>query len=445
MSVSERVAALEEQLNDFSPQVRAEALGMLLDLVNRGEVSLSADTGLFNLHAHTFFSFNAYDYSPSALAWLAKVRGFAMIGMVDFDLLDGVDEFMAACDLLAVRGVAGMETRVYIPEFSSMEINSPGEPGISYYMGTGFTTSHVPTGVRPILDALRKSAVLRIDQMLAKINTYLSPITIDRDLDLLPLSPSGNLTERHLVQAIIQAVQKSQPDPVGYWQVKLNLNEIEKTQLNDPILLQNMLRAKLLKRGGVGYIQPAVESYPTVEQVNQLITACGAIPCVAWLDGTSAGEQNIVDLLSFLVEKGAGAINIVPDRNWNIADSVARQVKLGKLIAVVDLAQQMDLPILVGTEMNSFGQKVVDDLEVVELQPLRRVFEDGAHFIYGHTVLQCVLGLGYQSTWAKSHFPGRAERNRFYLQVGMLGKHRLQLLASSVPNIQPDEILKYCA
>jgi hypothetical protein len=50
-----------------------------------------------------------------------------------------------------------------------------------------------------------------------------------------------------------------------------------------------------------------------------LIIACGALPCATWLDGTSAGEQDIEELMALLIAKGAVAANIIPDRNWNIA------------------------------------------------------------------------------------------------------------------------------
>ncbi len=46
-----------------------------------------------------------------------------------------------------------------------------------------------------------------------------------------------------------------------------------------------------MKRGGVGYVQPGNDTFPTVEQFHELITACGALPCAAWLDGLSEGEQ----------------------------------------------------------------------------------------------------------------------------------------------------------
>ena len=77
------------------------------------------------MHCHTFFSFNAYGHSPTSLAWLAKRRGFKLMGIVDFDVLDGVGEFLDACEVVGVHGSAGIETRVFLPEFATREINSP--------------------------------------------------------------------------------------------------------------------------------------------------------------------------------------------------------------------------------------------------------------------------------------------------------------------------------
>ena len=125
-----------------------------------------------NLHCHIIFSFNAFGYSPTALAWLAKKNGYRLMGMVDFDVLDGVEEFLLACERLGVRGSAGMETRVYLPGFATREINSPGEPGVSYYMGVGFTSSQVPPVVRPILDDLRQRATRRNRLVVERVTIF---------------------------------------------------------------------------------------------------------------------------------------------------------------------------------------------------------------------------------------------------------------------------------
>ena len=214
--------------------------------------------------------------------------------------------------------------------------------------------------------------------------------------------------------------------------------------IGDYAKFSNLVRGKLMKRGGVGYVQPSPEAFPTVAEFHAMITACGALPCVTWLDGTTAGEQAIDELLDLLIGQGAVAMNIIPDRNWNIADPETRQLKVAKLHEIVRIAAARDLPINVGTEMNAPGNKLVDDFDVPEMAPIKQAFLDGAHFIYGHTVLQRALGLGYRSEWAQAHLPTRRERNDFYTTVGCRvppGADGLVRLRGLDPALAADAIL----
>jgi hypothetical protein len=413
-----RITAYESQLNDFDLDIRRRALGELLSQAATDPALLEPERQIANMHCHTFYSFNAYGHSPTSLAWLAKRHGFALIGMVDFDVLDAVDEFFAACDRAGVRGSAGLETRAYVPEFATREINSPGEPGVYYHMGIGFASSVVPAAAAPILSDLRARAARRNRELVARVNAYLDPVKLDYDKDVVPLTPSGNATERHIVTAYLRAAERK-GGAAAFWSEKLGVSHEQMDKLlMDAAKMQNTVRSKLMKQGGVGYVQPDAGSFPTVEPVHQLIEACGAIPCVTWLDGTSAGEQAMPELLELLVGKGGAALNIVPDRNWNIADAAQRAAKVKHLYDVVSWANDFALPLNIGTEMNSYGQKLVDDFDAPELAPVREAFIDGAYFIYGHTVLQRAVGLGFQSEWAKGYLPERRDRNAFYTRAG---------------------------
>ncbi|MDO8969742.1 MAG: hypothetical protein Q7U74_03580, partial [Saprospiraceae bacterium] len=279
------ITELETSLNSFSHSERTRAVTALAALALQDSVpphgtkiSLKpnpqippkyqglpgAATEIANMHCHSFFSYNAYGYSPTGLAWLAKKQGCALMGIVDFDVLDGVDEFLDACITSAVRGSAALETRVYIPEFATREINSPGEPGVYYTMGIGFTSSLASTAGAATLADMRKRSEVRNRVMLDRINAYLSPAMIDYERDVLPLTPSGNATERHMLAAYISAAAKIFTDTIPFWAEKLGLAHEqvrgmsptpmgEMPQFRDSPKFQNTLRAKVMKRGGVGY------------------------------------------------------------------------------------------------------------------------------------------------------------------------------------------------
>jgi len=442
------ISQLESSLNDFDPAVRAQALRTLASYAQQGTASMAPQADIANMHCHTFFSFNAFGHSPTSLAWLGRKRGYRLMGIVDFDVLDGVDEFLDACEVVGLRGSAGIETRVFVPEYATQEINSPGEPGVCYHMGIGFTSSQVPETLAATLADLGRRATQRNQDIISRVNDFLEPVTVDYEQDVLPLTPAGHPTERHMVVAYIQAAQRAVPDAAAFWAGRLGIAAGDMAPLmNDSPALQNLVRARLMKRGGAGYVQPESGMFPSLEAVHQLIAGSGALPCGAWLDGTSEAEQAAEEWIAFLVGKGIVALNIIPDRNWNIADPQIRRLKIQQLYRVVGLAQEHALPLNVGTEMNSFGQKLVDGFEEPDLAPVRQAFLDGAHFVYGHTVLQRALGLGYLSEWAQSHLPSRRERNAFYLQVGRRvppggkGISRLRQLAATA---SPDEILENC-
>ena len=408
-----------------------------------------AATPAVNMHAHTFFSFNAYGHSPTSLVWLARQQRLEAIGSVDFDVLDAVDEFLDASEMAAVRGSCAIESRVFIQEFATREINSPGEPGVAYHMGIGFTSSIATGKAAIILAEMRQRASQRNRDLIERVNAHLQPVSIDYERDVLPLTPSGNATERHILVAYARAAQEycvqHDQDLTAFWAAKLDTRPEQIAALiNDAPKLYNLIRARLMKRGGVGYVQPGPSSFPLVDEFHEFILACQALPCATWLDGTSSGEQVEEELLSLLINKGVVALNIIPDRNWNIDNPEQKRIKVNHLYDVVKLAQALDLPLNIGTEMNAYGQKLVDDFDALELAPVRQAFLDGGFFIYGHTVLQRILGLGYQSEWSKAHLPTRAAKNAFYTQAGrriIPGKRGIEMLRALSADLEPAELL----
>jgi hypothetical protein len=403
---------IESFLDNFDLKKRNHAIGELT-----GKIPSAASGTDVNLHCHTFFSYNAYGYSPSKYAYLAKKTGLAVAGIVDFDVLDGADEFLQAAGQLGLKACVGMESRVFVPEFAKKVINSPGEPGISYHMGIGFTGCTLSPRLKEFQQKLFKTAQQRNRELIGRVNAYLDRAAINYEKDVLPLTPAGNATERHICLAYAQKARQvftADNELATFWSQKLGVDAAGLDLPDGPKTL-NSIRAKTMKRGGVGYVQPDGGSFPTMAQMNEFVLAAGAIPVITWLDGTSEGEQSMEELADIAMATGAAALNIIPDRNYKPG---VKDDKLANLYAVVELANHRGLPVVVGTEMNSPGNKFVDSFGTDELKPLVPVFLKGAHIIYAHTMLQKCAGLGYLSNWAKANFKSVENKNVFYEKVG---------------------------
>ncbi|MFB0552851.1 MAG: hypothetical protein ACETWQ_05995 [Phycisphaerae bacterium] len=409
-------AELESRLDSFDPKERKQALTALCEKVRAGEIDLPRAGTDVNLHCHTFFSYNTYGYSPSKFAWLARKAGLAVAEVVDFDVLDALKEFLAAARMLGLKACAGLETRVFVPEFATRVMTSPGEPGITYHMGVGFPSPSLEGKEKEFLLNLRKTAQQRNQDLMGRVNKHLKPVELDYEKDVLVLTPGGNATERHMCLAYARKAKEIFPDDklCEFWSEKLGV-EIETSALPQGRKLLDTIRARTMKRGGVGYVQPDKGSFPLMADMNQFILAAGAIPVHTWLDGTSEGEKDIEELLKVAMSSGAAAINVIPDRNYTPG---AKGEKLQNLYRVVELAQKLHLPVVEGTEMNSPGQKFVDNFDTAELAPLVPVFLKGAHIVYAHSVLQQKCGLGYTSDWAKRNFKSTAEKNEFFEELG---------------------------
>ncbi len=421
MITDKELTALETELNSMNPQLRASALSQLNDLRLAKKVALQDSGDRHNLHCHTIYSYNGYNYSPGYIAWLSCKSGWFAAGIVDFDVLDAVDEFLKASKLLNIRATCGMETRAFIKELADKEINSPGEPGVAYHMGVGFISSEVPAAEAAFAASLKQTAAERTRHIVKLVNPFLAPASLDFEKDAAALTPCGNVTERHVCYAYRLKAEEVFPDKdarAKFWSEKLSCSLEDAAKLvADPVKLEAQIRAKTMKKGGAGYVQANPQSFPALADMNNFVAACGAIPCIAWLNGDSPGEADPAALLDLHIQYGAAMLNIVPDRNWNFSDAAVRAKRIAELNKIIDAAIERNMPVIVGTEMNAPGLKLVDDFASEALAPHVKTFVDGAAIACAHTILQA-KGQGYLSDWAKTNYPDLAERNKFFAAYG---------------------------
>ena len=411
-------ASSEQQLSSFVAEEREAALSELL----KG-VAEPAPGANVNLHLHSFYSYNAEGYSPSRLVWEARKAGLYAAGLCDFDVLDGLDEFLGAGLKAGLRTAVHLETRAYLKPFAAVDISSPGEPGVTYIMGGGFTGVPKPgTPQGKQLAAYRASARERNLGLLARVNPHVGDLAIDYEADVLPLTPAGVATERHIISAYVSKAEAVCPERAALASTLGDLLERSPDEMGALLdarpALEEVVRARFAKRGGFGYEQPSEATFPPAAEFMAWVAACGAIPMVTWLDGTSGGESDPEALLDCMIADGAAALNIIPDRNWNYDDSDKRAVMAGHLDRMVCAAQARDLPINIGTEMNKRGLPFVDDLAGPVLQAYADCFREGANIMVGHTLLGRYADYGYVSEGAVADLPTRSERNAVFAHVG---------------------------
>ena len=115
------------QLDSFDVFIRREALAELKAIADASDVEFLETTGYTNMHFHTFYSYNAEGFSPSKIAWLAKKTGLAIAGIVDFDVLAGLDEFYEAAAMLDLKANRIPGTAWLIEDWQEKEFRMNGQ------------------------------------------------------------------------------------------------------------------------------------------------------------------------------------------------------------------------------------------------------------------------------------------------------------------------------
>ncbi len=434
------MADLLQALSSFSASDRRAALEELASTT-----AFPAENDFVNMHLHTFFSYNGEGWSPSRIAYEMKKLGLFAAAICDFDVLQGLDEFIAAADLLKLRSAVSFESRVFFKEYSDVEINSPGEPGVFYFMGSGFAkVPEAGTHAASVLADMLERSHNRNRAVIDRINAKLDDFSLDYDNDVLPLTPDKNATERHIIAAYnakAEQVYGGTEAAARKWAAIFGTDAGETVATAQNYNKFNeFLRGKLIKKGGIGYAQPTSETFPELDKVIEFILECGGLPVSAWLDGSSAGEADPREQLACLAAKGVAAVNIIPDRNWNFKDPEVKAKRMAALVEYVLAAEELDMPIFVGTEANKPGQRLVDGFDGIELSPYVHTFKQGAAVMVGHTRMLRFAGRPLNASVNDELFRSRKERNNYYAKVGMLPCPELakidQLLAMGQSNAE---------
>jgi len=367
-----KIKEILEDISNFDKEIREKKFLELVELIKKGKIERDYEyKGYLNAHIHTFHSFNYKNWSPFRIVFEAWKKGLLYTGTVDFDTLSGIEETLLAGKFLEIKVIGGFESRVFLKEMKDKVINSPNEPGIFYLCGKGF--KKVPeknSGEWKFFENLKKIAQDRNKKVIDKINNYLSEVKIDYKEDVLPLTPSENPTERHIILAYyIKSKNNLGEKFYDFWSEVLNIEKekIEEIENENMSQLYEVIRQKLIKFGGPGYVKAESSDFPLFDDVVKMVVKAEGIPIGTWLDGTNEGERSPEFFIELLKEKGIKGITIIPERNWNIKDKMEKEIKVKNLDKFMETCIKMNMPVICGTEMNKYGQPFVDNFKVPEI------------------------------------------------------------------------------
>jgi hypothetical protein len=282
---------------------------------------------LVNNHFHTPYSFSAFN-NMTEIFNQAKKEGIDILGINDFITMEGYDEF----NLLAYEN---KKFPLFNIEFMGLMkeeqkkgvlINDPNNPGRVYFCGKGLSfPANLSEANREILDSVMLNSLKQTEAMVVLLNKHLKKIKSPFSLDFKEIQTEytrGLVRERHLAKALrikINEHYKSEKGKKTFLK-KLYGGKDSQVNIDIPGDLDNELRAKLLKKGGVAFVEEDNDAFLSLTEIKEIILGAQGIPCYPVLLDDKAGnytdfEKDFPELLKSLTKNRVFAVELIPGRN----------------------------------------------------------------------------------------------------------------------------------
>jgi hypothetical protein len=282
---------------------------------------------LVNNHFHTPYSFSAFN-NMTEIFNQAKKEGIDILGINDFITMEGYDEF----NLLAYEN---KKFPIFNIEFMGLMkdeqkkgilINDPNNPGRVYFCGKGLSfPANLSEANREILDSVMLNSLKQTEAMVVLLNKQLKKIKSPFSLDFKEIQTEytrGLVRERHLAKALRIKINEHYKSEKGKKTFLKKLYGGKDSQINIDIPgdLDNELRAKLLKKGGVAFVEEDNDAFLSLTEIKEIILGAQGIPCYPVLLDDKAGnytdfEKDFPELLKSLTKNRVFAVELIPGRN----------------------------------------------------------------------------------------------------------------------------------
>lgn len=280
-----------------------------------------------NAHLHTPYSFSAFTSIADALD-RAVAEGVKVVGINDFYSTDGYEEWAAQCAVRHLFPLFNIEFISLNQSFQDAGIraNDPNNPGRVYLSGKGL---RFPLRLEQPwlgqLEGVKAASNQHVAQMCARLNEVLAQTKAGFALSYADIErelANGSVRERHLAKALRLEVEHRFTDAVGQkdFYDRLLAPHTLQSPLNDAAAVENELRGRLLKAGGLAFVPEGPDAFLAMETVRQIILKAGGMPTYPFLADDAKGlftdfEGDKEQAARDLEERGFASVEFITTRN----------------------------------------------------------------------------------------------------------------------------------
>jgi len=345
-----------------------------------------------NGHVHTPFSFSAFADIPQIFE-MARKENIKALGINDFFVADGYPSFYEEAVKSKVFPLFNIEFIGLMKEEQAkgIRINDPNNPGRCYFSGKGLDYPFsMPEKQLNQLKSLISESQEQVKSMIDKANQWFDEInaSIKLDFDQIKEKLAKELVrERHVAKAIRIAVFEKVKQNQARKELFILIygGKESKIDINDVAALENEIRGNLLKSGGKAFVEEDDKAFLSIEQVIELITKAGGIPCYPVLLDDKNGnyteyEADKQALYDDLTKRNIACIELIPGRNdFNHFKEFVRFFDSKGF--VITFGTEHNAPDMIPLTCDTRGKKPLDD-------ELRKISFEGTCVIAAHQYLK---------------------------------------------------------
>lgn len=349
-----------------------------------------------NNHIHTPYSFSAFQDIPQAVK-MAVNENVKVLGINDFFVCDGYEEFSEECRKQKVFPLFNIEFIGLNKEDqkNNIRVNDPNNPGRTYFSGKGLDFPQKLTN--PKVEVVKKEALKQVEEMIHKLNHHIAGLGYDLKVSTEEIHSrfaKNLIRERHIATAlrvIANETFSAEEERINFY-TKLFGGQKPDSNPGDAAAFENEIRSRLLKKGGVAFVEEDEKAFLEVSEIKDIIISMGGIPTYPLLLDNKEGEFTDFEhpkekLLEELLDRGVYSIEFIPNRN-----------SFDQLKEYVGYFYEQGFIISFGTEHNTpdLSKMTVDCRDNVELDPtLKLISYHGAAVLAAHQYLRLKGEDGY--------------------------------------------------